>query len=314
LKDKFASWAREANVPIEDDWTVEQISDAIIAAKVPWPPELTNEQGWQLWTAVTRREYSVQSIQWDEVSGEDREPELEVTFRLQDKREFQARITKKELQERDFGGVCKMLEERLRDWKVANDAEREEEMRKQDAQWEGRAPDLMDYVIGFRAWAVNGPRLRPIGMGGDVWEGGAEVRAQCSAGNLHRAPDPNCECGLYAWNDLASMLQEARAGSGGRVWGAVRAHGRLEVHSTGFRAEYMQPMLLGYDDSEDEIVTNDDGIPVDVKRGSDYDRVKKIADLLGGIEVVPFDVLPEAATEFGRLIKDVPELLPDDAG
>jgi hypothetical protein len=307
VKEKFAGWAREVGVPTEEKWTVEQIADALIAAKAAWPHDLTNEEGWQLWSAVMRRECSVQSIQWDEVTSESGgDPLLEVTFRLQDKREFATSLPKSELLKKEFGGLCKELEDRLREWKAADDIAREEALRKSDEEWLTRAPDLMDYVIGFRAWQLNGARLKPIGMGNDVWEGGAEVRASCVHGKLHRSPSHDCECGLYAWNSFAGMENEARGNVEGKVWGVVRACGRLEVHPTGFRAEFMQPVLLGYDDSEDVMTVEG------VTRGSDFERVTKIAELLGNIPVVPFDVMTEAAKEFGRVIEDTPGLLPDE--
>lgn len=296
MKDKFLAWARQQGVPAQDNWTIEQICDALVEARAAWPPDLVNEEGWQLWTAVMRRELAIQSIMWDEVQEE--RGAVQVVFRLNDKREFSAMIEKVMLRERDFGEVCKSLELRVREWKVKDDAEREVELAKFDREWEGVVPDLMDYVIGFRAWNLAGARLKPIGAGNDVWEGGREVRASCGHGKLHRAPDHSCDCGFYAWHDFGPMENEARGGGSRKVWGAVRACGRMEVHEDGFRAEFMRPVLLGYDDRSD--VMTAEGLT----RGPDYERVMQIAAQLGGIQVVPYDILPEAAKEFGLLIED----------
>lgn len=295
MKAKFLAWAREQRVPTHEDWTIEQICDSIVEAGAPWPPDLVNEEGWQLWTAVMRRELAIASIMWDEVVGEDA---IQVVFRLNDKRDFSVSMEKAAFRTKDFGEICKSLELQVREWKAKDDRRVEHALAEQDEEWGKVVPDLMDYVIGFRAWNLSGNRLKPIAAGNDVWRGGAEVRASCGHGKLHRAPAHECDCGFYAWHDFTPMKEEARGGGTRKVWGAVQACGRMEVHEDGFRAEYMRPVLFGYDDRADEMTV--DGL----KRGPDYDRVFAIAEQLGGVQVVPYDILPEAAKEFGLLIED----------
>lgn len=313
MKDKLAGWAREQGVPTRDNFTVEQICDAIIDAGKPWPPVLTNEEGWQFWTAKMRHGCSIQSIQWDEIMSdrdEGRARTIEITFRLQDKREHKRRFPKTVLDERDFGAICRDLEDEMEAWKATDDAEREERMRREDEEYQTRAPDLMEYVIGFRAWTLAGHRLKPIGMGGDVWDGGKEIRASCGNGHEHRSPSDDCECGLYAWHRFSMLKRDAADGST-KVIGAVRAHGRIAVHKEGFRAEYMQPVLLGYDDSHDVWGVDKAGEP-SVARGPDFARVSEIAAQLGDIQVVPYRILEDAAGEFGqRIPMDNPDLMPE---
>lgn len=125
------------------------------------------------------------------------------------------------------------------------------------------APDLIQPVIGYRGWNLTHPRRLPDGQedeyrlisggpAGAVWEP-ATNRAECKllemarlgrygatddqlAAGYHEAPAPNCACGFYGYNDLAS-------GQGG-VTGAIAAWGRIEVHRHGFRAEYARVVAL----------------------------------------------------------------------
>lgn len=312
MKDFFASWARQHGVPIEDNWTVEQICDAIVGRKLPWPDELVNEQGWQLWTATLRYDLGVKSIKWDEVSASDSDPEIEIVFTLSAKRQWKAKIARNLLRSEDFGRVCAMLERSLREWNTTDLAEREAAMAAAAREWTERAPDLMDHVVGYRAWNLDGSRIKPIGMGEDVWEGGKEVRATCTHGHMHIAPDPDCECGLYAWHSFEQVRGGAR---GDQVFGAVQAWGHIEVHGTGFRAEYMRPVMLAYDDSDDRMQM---GGPNDGLRtyGADYFRVKKIAETLGGeLKVVGFSEFQRAGEKFGlTLSPGTPDLFPPTDG
>lgn len=72
----------------------------------------------------------------------------------------------------------------------------------------------------------------------------------------HRAPDPNCSCGLYALYDAGGGRRRVNV-SADRCLGAVRCWGRLVLHPEGFRAEfasilglYMPTSLSGWDDPE----------------------------------------------------------------
>lgn len=310
MKDFFAKWAEQHGVPVEEGWTVEQICDALIAAGTEWPADLVNEQGWQLWTATLRRDLGVRSIKWDEiVDKESGGNDLEITFTLAASRTYIQRISRQRIKTQEFGELCTGLERDLREWNTIDLAEREAQMKILATEWESRAPDLMDYVVGYRAWNLHGGQIKPIGAGDDVWKGGLEVRASCKNGGLHVSPDSECECGLYAWHDF----ERVKAGvNEAQVYGAVQAWGRIEVHQEGFRSEYMQPVMLAYDDTDDVLVSNDVGGPA-LKRSEDYERVKRIADLLGGdIEVIGYSVMQERGRNYGRTLSaaETPDLFP----
>lgn len=119
---------------------------------------------------------------------------------------------------------------------------------------------LDKYVIGYRIWRVNikDNTLLPSGLGASCWDKDKEIRADCktalpywsygylssySVNNEHKAPDHNCSCGLHAYYDIKSVTQR---GSVTNCVGVVRARGAIELHRSGFRAEFMQPIALGY--------------------------------------------------------------------
>lgn len=113
--------------------------------------------------------------------------------------------------------------------------------------------DLSEYVIGYRSWralrvpALDGDpfKLGAIGSGTHVWEGANEVLATC-APHRHPAPQPKCDCGLYAWHAPHKLVKTGGLRRSDFVYGAVRARGRIEVHRDGFRAQYAQPIVLMY--------------------------------------------------------------------
>jgi hypothetical protein len=100
------------------------------------------------------------------------------------------------------------------------------------------APDLIDPVLGFRAFEV-GPDclLRSPWASSWVWRPGA-VTARCRQTRLtgwvtHAAPGRNCTCGLYAYNELDQRLLE-----GAWCVGAIAAWGEMELHPSGFRTQH----------------------------------------------------------------------------
>jgi hypothetical protein len=114
------------------------------------------------------------------------------------------------------------------------------------------APDLVQPVVGFRKWRVVANHLTspyiPL-----RWERPV-VHARCYPANRsllfgrgwldapHRAPDPRCRCGVYAWHSLppAGPVPDPD-----RVFGAVALWGRIEVHAEGMRAEHAAIAALG---------------------------------------------------------------------
>jgi hypothetical protein len=144
-----------------------------------------------------------------------------------------------------------------------------------------RAPDLVEPVVGFRAWRVIGDRLLSPYIP-CRWEGRV-LHAECFDANRrlqggrgwlaepHVSPHPDCQCGIYAYHQPG---QQAYYGEWEVVEGLVTAWGRLEVHRDGLRAEHAQvEALLGRPD---------------------------IAARLGCEAVGSRDELREAAPRFGR--------------
>ena len=99
-----------------------------------------------------------------------------------------------------------------------------------------RAPDVMEHVVGYRVWRLRRDgRLVSAGLGATIWQPGVNVAACDESG--HTAPAGDCVCGLYAFHGAPP------APSPGTV-GAIRAHGQLESHATGFRAQYAEVVAL----------------------------------------------------------------------
>lgn len=110
------------------------------------------------------------------------------------------------------------------------------------------APDLVEAVIGYRAWHVDGDGLlRPWTFSSLAWQPGVNT-AICARDPRHRPPVADCMCGLYALNDPADRRLDFRAD---QAVGAIAAWGDLEAHRTGFRAEHACVVALGLPDRAD---------------------------------------------------------------
>ena len=108
-------------------------------------------------------------------------------------------------------------------------------------------------LYGLRAWTVGGgKRLEALAQHGSWASGSNPTRARCAAGRGHRAPAHDCSCGLYALHpsvaqcksSFARARDAARAGRTADVSGIVAAWGAVELHESGFRAEYARPHAL----------------------------------------------------------------------
>ncbi len=97
------------------------------------------------------------------------------------------------------------------------------------------APDFVEAVVGYRAWALRHDRLYPVTYSSSPWAVG-ENRATCALRKStgHRAPDLACSCGLYGLFEHT----DPRLRGGRLVLGAIAAWGEMAVHRTGFRAEF----------------------------------------------------------------------------
>jgi hypothetical protein len=94
-------------------------------------------------------------------------------------------------------------------------------------------------------WARMGGWLCSLSML-DCWRKGEEWKeAECRAG--HRIPGEHCECGIWAFYNVANFEREMSAISTARVpytnrfqyvSGVIGAVGRIVPHEDGFRAQY----------------------------------------------------------------------------
>jgi hypothetical protein len=187
-------------------------------------------------------------------------------------------------------------------------------------------------VVGYRMWALTPHGLASSNSGMHTWHLG-ENHAKCLATRYrmyrhamhewggpqlpadtasaireippdtdHRAPDRSCECGLYAvhgpWdNALGHFFCD-----GPRVYGAVSAWGKVEVHHHGFRAEHATVVAIAA--SPDDMVTDPDGRR-SVK--SQIDGIRAMAEEFG-VAFVRREDLPDVAADHGDPIP--PYLIP----
>ena len=158
------------------------------------------------------------------------------------------------------------------------------------------APDLIEPVVGFRAWRVVGDRLLSPYIP-CRWDGRL-MHAICYPANRsltfghgwlsapHDSPHPDCQCGIYAYHRPGT-----RGYFGEWEWleGIVSVWGRIEAHADGLRAEHARVEALG--------------LPGDRDGGS----ARRIAAALG-VGLVPRAELAGAAASYGAPLPDA--LLP----
>lgn len=103
-------------------------------------------------------------------------------------------------------------------------------------------PDLIDPVIGFRQWRIEGNRLRSPYCA-VTWEQ-PELAASCPL-DTHEpgaTPDASCTCGIYAYYEPCPRT--ASAGMRDLVSGAVVLWGGIELHGNGMRAAHCRIVAL----------------------------------------------------------------------
>jgi hypothetical protein len=102
------------------------------------------------------------------------------------------------------------------------------------------APDLIEPLVGFRNWRViDGVLTSPYAP--LAWREPV-VCARClRRPEAHRAPAPDCECGISAYHepDLRFSSVDFRG-----VSGIVSLWGRVEIHDDRLRAEYARVEAL----------------------------------------------------------------------
>ena len=124
------------------------------------------------------------------------------------------------------------------------------------------AGDPQEPVVGWRIWRVTGDGLRAT-VWDTPWPARERFDARCRRGSAaywsdeppagHRAPDPGCDCGVYAFKRREDAEQLAREKVDGDVIavGRVSLWGRVIETELGFRAERAYPydlVLLGGSD------------------------------------------------------------------
>jgi hypothetical protein len=159
------------------------------------------------------------------------------------------------------------------------------------------APDLVEPVVGFRAWKVIDDRLLSPYIP-CRWEGRV-VHATCYPANRsllrgegwldapHASPHRDCRRGIYAYHRPG-----AQAYYGEWLWveGVVTVWGRLEAHRDGLRAEHARVELLA--------------LPADPARRR---AAEVVAERLG-VPTIAAGELPAAAAGIGAPLP--PSLLP----
>jgi hypothetical protein len=103
-----------------------------------------------------------------------------------------------------------------------------------------------DPIVAWRAWTLTGRadgthlRLRPVAGPRLPWPPLRPARAACKQARLHRAPDPQCSCGLHGTRDVEPLRHTKNP----TVLGTVALWGRVIEHELGYRAEFAYPQRL----------------------------------------------------------------------
>lgn len=109
-------------------------------------------------------------------------------------------------------------------------------------------PDLLEPIIGYRAWRVDsGGNLMSTGLfyygHGGGWYPREPQASQCYYDKLlhygHKTPQEHCNCGYYAASDFRNIMK----GSGKyAAVGRVAMWGKIIQYTKGWRAEYAYPI------------------------------------------------------------------------
>lgn len=161
-------------------------------------------------------------------------------------------------------------------------------------------PDLTVPIVGYRGWGLNEKGQLKSVLAGTVWEKPI-LRAECveisgwqHSGQSHKAPHPDCSCGIYAyWRNHYSYAN---------VFGAVVLTGRIQVHCEGLRAEHARIVALCNVPSSNAYAGSEIGA-----------KQRSIIETIGeawGVPVVPKEDLAQIANEFGE---PVPERYVEEA-
>jgi hypothetical protein len=102
-------------------------------------------------------------------------------------------------------------------------------------------------LYGLRTWSVRGDqgaeRLAAPQKEAAWPAGGAWLEAACAQAPEHRAPAHACNCGIHGLHPTRAAARRVLAPRG-VIPGIVEAHGAVELHADGFRAERARPYAL----------------------------------------------------------------------
>lgn len=162
------------------------------------------------------------------------------------------------------------------------------------------APDLIEPVVGFRSWRtldghISSPYV-PVRWRDPVLHAVCHQSVASSGQGFlvgpHRAPHPDCRCGIYAYHQPPHRFAKIDFRT---VPGIVTLWGRIEVHRGGMRAEHARICALAFFE----------GWGGRQKRAADEVAANLSVPLVG------YDDMQEAARQFGSSLPD--SLLPEAA-
>ena len=120
-----------------------------------------------------------------------------------------------------------------------------------------QTPLVPGSLYGLRSWRIDATSGRLAGLVyNEPWPVGPEpMVAECSARPDGHPPEQmhECTCGVYAYHPSAGVAKRLRAvlrthgqriAPDTHVMGVMRAWGQVELHATGFRAQFAKPHAL----------------------------------------------------------------------
>ena len=147
------------------------------------------------------------------------------------------------------------------------------------------APDLIEPVLGFRQWRLDGDGLRSVHVDQRWTCRSVEATCRARAHPGRPAPVSGCTCGIYAWYRRVPRL--ASAGTDDLVSGAVVLWGAVELHHDGMRAQRAEVVALA----------------LPPWAGRKRRRLVDVAEALG-VPAVPYRAVPAVGRRRGRPVPD----------
>ena len=99
---------------------------------------------------------------------------------------------------------------------------------------------FMEPFLGWRGWQWNADTKKLCSLNGVEWEPGEELHASCQQyESQHKAPDPDCNCGVFSMKDLGDLHRHVgRSNERSLVIGTIKVWGDVIVGSRGYRGEF----------------------------------------------------------------------------